>query len=100
MASDVEIKPKRFWTQGRRVYSRSGAQTIALNVALPMAALAWLLIGMSQGGWQVNEQWISRWRWRSLAAAIALGLGVFLLLPKVEVESAGQPSFHRDEGAW
>jgi hypothetical protein len=87
MASDVEIKSGFFWSIGRRVYSRSGALTIALNVALPLAALGWLLMGMSQGGWKIDERWISRWRWRFLAAAAGLGLAVFLLLPKVEVQA-------------
>lgn len=94
MASDVEIKSKFFWSKGRRVYSRSGALTIALNAALPLAAVAWLLVGMSQGGWKVNKQWIARWRWRSLAAAAGLGLAIYLLLPKTQVETVGHPTVH------
>jgi hypothetical protein len=97
MASDVEIKSSFFWSQGRRVYSRSGALIIALNTALPLAVLGWLLVGTSQGGWKVNEQWIVRWRWRSLAAAAGLGLAVFLLLPKAEVEIVGHPPVHEEE---
>ncbi len=29
---------------------------IALNVAVPLAALGWFLVGSSRGGWSVNEQ--------------------------------------------
>lgn len=87
MASDVAIGSGLFWSKGRRVYSYSAALVLALNVALPLGALGWLLAGMSRGGWKVNERWISRWRWRLLAAAAMVGLALFLLLPKVEVET-------------
>jgi hypothetical protein len=87
MASDVDIHSARFWRKGATVYSYSGALTIALNVALPLAALSWLLIGASRGGWNVGEKWISRWRWGLLAATAGVGLAVFLLLPKVEIVS-------------
>jgi uncharacterized protein DUF2330 len=99
MAFDVEIKSSFLGSKNRHVYSRSGALTIALNVSLPLAAVAWLLIGVSRGGWKVNEQWISRWRWRSLAAVIVLGLVVFLLLPKVEIETVRQPPPYQDAAA-
>ena len=68
-------------------------------MALPVAAVAWLLAGMSQGGWKVNDRWISNWCWRSLAFAVVLGLAVFLLLPKVEVETMSHPSGHEEEAA-
>ena len=87
MASDVEIHSAVFWRKGATVFSHSGALTIALNVALPLAALGWLLLGASRGGWNVTEKWISRWRWRLLAVAAGVGLAVFLLLPKVEIVS-------------
>jgi len=87
MASDVEIHSAIFWRTGATVFSHSGALTIALNVALPLAALGWLLLGASRGGWSVTEQWISRWRRRLLAVAAGVGLAVFLLLPKVGVVS-------------
>jgi hypothetical protein len=97
MASDVQVRTNFFWSIGRRVYSRSGALSIALNLALPLGVLGWLLAGMSQGGWKVNQRWITRWRWRSLAAAAGLGLAVFLLLPKVEIETVQRPSIHEDQ---
>jgi hypothetical protein len=97
MGSDVEIGSRFLWSKGRHVYSYTGALVIALNVALPLATLGWLLPGMSRGGWKVNERWISRWRWRLLAAAAMLGLVVFFLLPKVEVETVSHPYVQVDE---
>jgi hypothetical protein len=91
MASDVEIQSKFFWRKGARVYSGVGALTIALNVAVPLATLAWLLLASCRGGWKTNEHWISRWRRRLVAAALGLGCAVFLLLPKVEVETVSHP---------
>ena len=85
MASDVNLHSTWFWSKGAAVYSYSGALMIALNVALPLAALSWLLIGASRGGWNVGEKWISRWRWRLLAVAVGVGLAVFVSLPKVEI---------------
>jgi hypothetical protein len=87
MAADVNIRSAWFWRKGATVYSRSGALIIALNVALPLAALSWLLMGASRGGWDVGEKWISRWRWRLLAESVLIGLAVFLWLPKVEIVS-------------
>ena len=92
MASDVDINPAIFWRMGATVYSYPGALTIALNVALPLAALSWLLIGASRGGWNVEEKWVSRWRRGLLAMAAGVGLAVFLLLPKVEIVSRSAPS--------
>ncbi len=97
--ADVEIKSAFFFSKGRQVYSRSGALTIALNLAVPLAAIGWFLVGLSEGGWKVNERSISRWRRRSLVAAAALGIGVFIMLPKVEVEIVRQPSREQDESA-
>jgi hypothetical protein len=96
MASDVEIHSAAFWRKGATVFSHSGALTIALNVALPLAALGWLLVGTSRGGWNVTEKWISRWRWRLLAVAAGVGLAVFLLLPKVEIVSRPVGSYEED----
>ena len=96
MASDVDIGSAGFWRIGATVFSYSGALMIALNVALPLAALSWLLVGASQGGWNVTEKWISRWRWRFLAATAGVGLAVYLLLPKVEVVS--RPAGVQQEG--
>ena len=92
MASDVDINSARFWRSGATVYSYTGALTIALNVALPLAALSWLLMGASRGGWNVGEKWISRWRWGLLAVAAGVGLAVFLFLPKVEIVSRSRLS--------
>jgi hypothetical protein len=99
MTSDVEIGSRFVWSKGCRVYSYSGALVIALNVALTLAALGWLLVGMSHGGWQVNAQWISKWRWRSLAAAAVVGFVIFFLLPKVEVETVSHFPVHEDQAA-
>jgi len=87
MASDVDIQSGIFWRRGATVFSYSGALTIALNVALPLAVLSWLLAGASEGGWKVTRQGISRWRRYLLAASAGVGLAVYLLLPKVEVVS-------------
>ena len=46
---------RSFWRKGPPSISYSGALTIALNVALPLAALSWLLMGASRGGWNVAE---------------------------------------------
>ena len=94
MASDVGIHSGFFWRSGATVFSYSGALTIALNVALPMAVLSWLLAGASQGGWQVTARGISRSRQCLLTAAAVAGLAVYLLLPKVEVVS--RPAFRED----
>jgi hypothetical protein len=101
MNSDVELKSAFFWSRGRRVYSHSGALTVALNVTLPLAAFVWLLVGASRGGWKVDERWLSRWRFRSVVAATGLGLIVFLLLPKVEVETQRiPPPFYEESADW
>jgi hypothetical protein len=65
-------------------------------VALPLAALTWLLLGTTRGAWAVNEKWISRWRWRLLAAAICLGLAVFACLPKTEIVRVTYPSISQE----
>ncbi len=97
MASDVDIRSGIFWRKGATVFSYSSALTIALNTALPLAALSWLLAGATRGGWKVTEAGISRWRWRLLAAAAGIGLAVYLLLPKVEVEiRTAAPWAHAD----
>jgi hypothetical protein len=87
MARDAEIKWSGFGSKGAGVYSNLGALTIALNVALPLAALSWLLVGACRGGWRIDERWIARWRKRWFAAAGGAGLAVYLFLPKVEVAS-------------
>jgi hypothetical protein len=93
MASDVGIHSGFFWRSGAIVFSYAGALTIALNVALPMAVLRWLLAGASRGGWKVTERGISRSRRCLLTAAAATGIAVYLLLPKVEVVSRPTGSF-------
>jgi len=85
MNSDVEVKWTGFSHKGTNVYSYSGAFTVALNAAVPLAALGWLLMGASRGGLGVDEKFISRWRWRLLLFATIVGIAVYLLLPKVEV---------------
>ncbi len=89
MASDVKIGSRFFWSTGRRVYSQSGALTIALNVSLPLAGLVWLLVAMGVG---MNERQVFRWRVGSLVAAAAIGTAAFLLIPKVAVEQVS-PDF-------
>lgn len=86
MSSDVEIGSTWFRACGRRVYSHFGAAAVALNVALPLAGITWMLIGLCRGGWQVDDRWVARWRWRACIGAATLGFSVFLLLPKVEVQ--------------
>jgi hypothetical protein len=87
MASDVAIHSGVFWRKGAIVFSHAAALTIALNVALPLAVLGWLLVAASRGGWNVTEGDITRWRSCLLAATAGIGLAVYLLLPKVEVMS-------------
>jgi len=96
MASDVDIHSGVFWRKGATVFSYSGAVTIALNVALPLAAISWLLAGASRGGWKVTDKAIARWRRGLLAMAAGTGLAVYLILPKVEVVS--RPAFRWGEG--
>ena len=85
MDSDAEIKESGFGTKGAWAFSPSGATTVAANVAVTLAALSWLLVGMCRGGWNVDEKFIRRWRWRLVAAAMLVGIIVFVSLPKVEV---------------
>jgi hypothetical protein len=87
MASDVDIHTGVFWRTGATVFSYAGALTIALNLALPLAVLGWLLARTSQGGWKVTEKGISRCRGWLLAATVGIGITFYLLLPKVEVVS-------------
>ncbi|MEI8041791.1 MAG: DUF2330 domain-containing protein [Verrucomicrobiota bacterium] len=98
MASDVDIHTGVFWRTGATVFSYTGALTIALNVALPLAVLGWLLAGTSQGGWKVTEKGISRCRGWLLAAAVGIGITVYLLLPKVEMVSRPASSLEDGRG--
>ncbi len=96
MGSDVTIGRRPFWRTGVHVFSYGGAASIALNAAVSLALLAWLLVGACQGGWLVDRRWIRRWRWRGIAAGLLLGFAIFLVLPKTEIEfAAGYPG-----GAW
>jgi hypothetical protein len=85
MSTDAEITWRRFSPKAAVVYSAVGAATVALNVAVPLAALGWLLVGASRGGWGVDEKFVSRWRWRVVFGAVLVGGGVFWLLPKVAI---------------
>lgn len=85
MRDDVWIKPRFYWKSGAHVYSPTGAAQVALNVALPLALLAWTLIGSSRGGWGADDRWVTQWRWRWCGIALAAGVAVFLILPKVDV---------------
>jgi hypothetical protein len=85
MDADVEIKWGGFGLKGAWVCSAAGAARIALNVAVTLAAMNWLLVGACRGGWNVDEKFVWRWRWGMLLGAITAGILVFLLLPKVEV---------------
>lgn len=85
MDADVEIKWGGFGLRGAWVCSAPGAARIALNVAAPLAALSWLLVGTCRGSWNVNEKFVWRWRWGLLLGAVAAGVIIYLLLPKVEI---------------
>lgn len=87
MASDVTLLPARFSRIGSTAYSSPGAINIALNIALPIGAIGWLLLGASQGGWDVRENTLKRWRRWFLVLTMGFGLAIFIMLPKVEVES-------------
>lgn len=85
MKVDAEINWQRFSTKAATVYSHAGATIVALNVGVPLAVLGWLLVGMSRGGWGVDEKFVTRWRWRAIFGALIVGLGIFWLLPKVDI---------------
>lgn len=85
METDAQITWQRFSSRGATVYSRVGAAIVALNVAVPLGTLGWLLVGVSRGGWGVDDKFITRWRGRIILVALIVGLGVFWLLPKVNI---------------
>lgn len=85
MSEDTQISWRGFSAKGATVYSRTGAATIALNTALPLAAIGWLFIGACQGSWDVNREFIRRWRVRMIFMALGAGAVVYWWLPKVEV---------------
>jgi len=85
MKVDAEISWQRFSTKAATVYSHAGAAIVALNVAVPLAVLCWLLIGTSRGSWGVDEKFIARWRQWAILGALVVGLGIFWLLPKVDI---------------
>jgi hypothetical protein len=92
MDADVQIGWERFSARGATVYSEHGAGMFALNLVTPLAAIGWVLIGASRGGWRVEEKTIWRWRLGWLAAMIIMGVTTFALLPKVEVVAVRRPA--------
>lgn len=85
MSRDAEIGWHRFSSRGAVVYSPAGARGLALNIAVPLAALGWVLAGASHAGWNRDGKIIARWRRRLGIAACGIGLLVYWLLPKAEV---------------
>jgi hypothetical protein len=97
MVFDIVIDSKRFSAKGATVYSKHGATIIALNVAVPLGAIGWLLLGASRGGWNVKERSIWIWRSEAVIASFLVGMAVFALLPKVEVVQV--PRYHEYGGS-
>jgi len=87
MSRDVELRPRWNWTSGTTVYSYAAALNLALNASVPLAALGWLTLGASRGGWNLDGKTVTRWRWKLVAVALGLGLVLFALLPKVKTAS-------------
>ncbi len=85
MKTDAEINWRGFSRRGATVYSHAGAAIVALNVGVPLAVLAWLLVGASRGGLGVDEKSIARWRFQVILAAMIIGFAVYWLVPKVEI---------------
>lgn len=93
MTTDAEIQWSRFTRTGAEAYSPGGAVTVALNVAIPLGVLAWVLVGACRGGWGVDEAFVRRWRRRLLWVSLLAGLLVFAALPKVQVVEGGNPAW-------
>jgi hypothetical protein len=85
MQEDVQIGYRFYSHAGRLVYSASSALTIALNISVSLAGIAWALLGLTRGSLGVTERRILRWRMGALVLFTWLGVAVFLLLPKVGV---------------
>ena len=85
METDITIEWEKFRSKNAVVYSRHAATMIALNIAIPLAVLGWLLIGASKGGWNVTDQKILFWRAQFVVISMAIGFSIFFLLPKTEV---------------
>lgn len=83
MSRDVELRSRWNWTSGATVYSYAAALNLALNASVPLAALGWLALGASRGGWNIDGRTVTRWRWKLVAIALGLGLVLFVVLPKV-----------------
>lgn len=85
MQSDVVIKSSRFLPTGRYIFSYSGAFVIALNIAIPLAALSWFAAGGIHDGWTVNSKLIWAVRRKLLAISVVASIIVFCWLPKTEI---------------
>lgn len=94
---DVEIQTTRYRSSGGTVYSRWGAFNIALNGAVPLGAIGWLLLGSARGGWEVHETNVKRWRMGLMMLSLVLGVAAFLWLPKTEVEIRPGSAYHMVE---
>jgi hypothetical protein len=92
MGDDAVIRWRRAVPTGATVYSRSAAARIALNLAVPLAVLGWVLTGTTGNGGHAVRGFLGRLRAAVVAVALLAGLWTYGLLPKTDVVSVAPGS--------